>query len=149
MTFSTEKHESLETAWQQLERLVDSLHELARTPIDPTAFYRRLLEDCVTTLAAGGGAVWRRDSTGRWATGHQVNLEAVIHHDDFDLQAAHQRLLDNVAHARETAFYPPMSGAADEVANPTNALILAGHVLREADEAVVIELFVPAGRSPS
>ena len=146
---STEKHDWPESAWQQLERFVDELHQQARAPIDSAHFYRRLLEGCVTTLAASGGAVWRRDAGGQWDVVHQINLEAVIDRDDPAAVSAHESLLERTATTDEPACYPPHSGAERGGENPTEALLLAGAVPGDSGDATVVELFLPTGRSPA
>ncbi len=146
---STEKHDWPESAWQQLERFVDELHQQARAPIDSAHFYRRLLEGCVTTLAASGGAVWRRDARGQWDVVHQINLEAVVDRDDPAAVSAHESLLERTATTDEPACYPPHSGAERGGENPTEALLLAGAVPGDSGDATVVELFLPTGRSPA
>ena len=147
--FSTEKHDWPESAWQQLERFVDELHEQARAPIDSAHFYRQLLEGCVTTLAATGGAVWRRDVRGRWAVVHQVNLKAVFDRDDPAAVSAHEDLLERTATTDEPAFYPPHSGTESGGENPIEALLLAGAVPSGSGDSTVVELIMSTGQSPA
>ena len=147
--FSTEKHDGPESAWQQLERFVDDLHKQARAPIDSARFYRQLLEGCVTTLAATGGAAWRRDARGRWAVLYQVNLDGVVDRGDPAVATAHEHLLDRIANTDQSACYPPHSGGEGGGENPTEVLLVVGAVPSDLGDASVVELFLPTGQSPA
>jgi len=147
--FSTEKHDWPESAWQQVEQFVDDLHEHARAPIDAKLFYRQLLDGCVTTLAAGGGAVWQRDPRGQWGVVYQTNLERVIGMDDVAVANAHESLLERTATTGQPTCYAPHSGGEADFENPTEAMLLVGAVPVESGPATVIELFLPTGQSPA
>lgn len=132
-------------AWEELERYVDQLHELARAPVDAAHFYRRLLEGCATTLAAVGGAVWQRDASGAWTVLHQVKLDALLSRDD----APHLALLERASHTGEPILAPPQSGTGTARENPSDAMLIVSGVPVSGEEKVVVELFLPAGQSPA
>lgn len=147
----TEKEATAADPWHQLEKLVDRMHELARSPIAVAEFYRQLLDGCVTMLAADGGAVWQRTDTGRWTTLHQIRLAATLGAEGTegnDTSNAHEELLDRLAKHEEVILLPPESGGDDGLENPTRATILAGSVPAESGSTVVIELLLPPGCSP-
>jgi multidrug efflux pump subunit AcrA (membrane-fusion protein) len=146
---STEKHDLSQSAWQELERFVDQLHGLARAPVDASHFYRRLLEGCATTLAATGGAVWRRDPRGAWAVVHQINLALALERGDQQVEPTHASLLDRATKASGPMLYPPRSGTDDVIENPTDAMLLVGSVPRDDGEPMLVELFFPPGQSPT
>ena len=145
--FSTEKHDWPDAAWQQLEEFVDDLHEQSRAPIDSGQFYRRLLEGCVTALAATAGAVWWREAPERWVVLYQTNLDAVVPRDDPTATSVHQTLLEQTGRSDQPCCYPPHSGAEPGTENPTDAVLAVCAV--PADAAIVVELFLPVGQSPA
>ncbi len=51
-------------AWHELEDVLSSLGQLARSPIEPEQFYERALSECVRALSAVGGAAWLRNASG-------------------------------------------------------------------------------------
>ena len=144
----TEKEARSADAWHQLEKLVDQLHELARTPIDQRQFYRSLLDGCVTMLAADGGAVWQKDSAGRWNVVHQIRIAGVLGADVADLPKVHRPRLDRLATTEETRLLPPESGSSSGLENPTHLAILAGRVPNDSVGTTVIEFYFPVGYSP-
>lgn len=146
---STEKHPLQQSAWQELERFVDQLHELARAPVDAAHFYRRLVEGCVSTLAASGGAVWRHNADRNWTVVHQINLETHLDRDRPEIESAHAELLDLATHTNEPLLCPPQSGSGAARENPTDATVLAGSVPRDDADSIVVELFLPSGQSPA
>jgi hypothetical protein len=54
--------ESVEHVWDQLEEVVQRLHEMARTPIGEQAFYRQLCDQASAALGGCGGAAWQWDA---------------------------------------------------------------------------------------
>ncbi len=154
---STEKQESADPAWQQLEHFVGQLHEAARAPITPADFYRQLLTGCVAALAAEGGAVWQGDRRGRWSAIHQIHLDRLVDSSDPAIEAAHQQLLGRAATFGEARLIPPRGGTDQTLENPSDAAMLLARVAwaPEANESsaaespIVIELFMRSGRSPA
>jgi len=146
VTFSAQKHEAVDSDWQQLEDFVDQLHELARTPVETAAFYRRLLDGCVESLAAVGGAVWLPDACGRWVLVQQTNLASVIDRKDASAVAAHNAILQSAA--GEARVFSPRSGMAATGENPTDSVLVVAAVCDDRPRAVV-ELFMRTGSSPA
>jgi len=150
VTFSAQKHETVDSDanadWQQLEDLVDQLHELARAPIETSVFYRRLLEGCVTSLAAIGGAVWLPDGRGRWVLAQQTNLDEVWDRKEASDQAAHNAILQSAT--AEPQIFAPRSGTTDTGKNPTDSVLVVAAVRDDRPRAVV-ELFMRTGSSPA
>lgn len=152
---STEKRESSDPAWKQLEHFVGQLHEAAHAPSKPADFYRQLLTGCVAALAAQGGAVWQCDRRGRWSLIHQIDLDQVVVPNNPTIEAAHQQLLGRAPTFGEARLIPPRSGTDQTVENPFDVvLLLAGvapaikaDVPSSAESPIVIELFMRAGQS--
>jgi len=146
VTFSTQKHEAVDSDWQQLEDLVDQLHDLARTPVETAAFYRRLLDGCVTSLAAVGGAVWLPEARGRWVLVQQTNFASVVDSEDASVGAAHNAILQSAT--VEPQVFAPQSGTAATGENPTDSVLVVAAVGDDRPRAVV-ELFMRTGSSPA
>ncbi|MCG8451279.1 MAG: efflux RND transporter periplasmic adaptor subunit [Pirellulales bacterium] len=152
MMSSTPSHPQFDLGWQQLEDYVDRLHELARTPIPQTEFYRQLLDGCVTALAAVGGAIWLPTTRGRLELCYQINLEQAVDREDAQVESAHRALLYSALESSEPQIVPPQSGSDASAVNPTDRVVILGAV-RGADSSAaphaVVELFMRTGNSPA
>ena len=151
---STEKHEAATADWRQLEDCIDQLHELARTSGDANVFYRSLLDSCVATLAAVGGAVWFPDARGRWTLAHQTGLGQVLDRNAPHLVAAHNALLQTAAAGSVPQTFSPHSGNASASTNPTEFVLFVSPVPSDtsaepAKPRALVELFMRAGSSPA
>ncbi|MDZ4658529.1 MAG: HlyD family efflux transporter periplasmic adaptor subunit [Bythopirellula sp.] len=138
-----ERHDTLSASWRQVEDFLSSLHELARAPIEPSDFYRQLLEGCAKTLAATGGAVWQPDLHGKWQVLDAINLNALVA-SDVASRTAHQRLLQQASLAEHPRVLLPGHN------NPTEAAIVIGavHGNDPARPYALVELFLHTGCSP-
>jgi multidrug efflux pump subunit AcrA (membrane-fusion protein) len=125
-------------SWRQIEDLLSSLHELARAPGEPGEFYQKLLEGCISTLAASGGTVWQLDRRGQWQTLVSINPNSVFSGDDA-AKVEHLRLLERTREPR--VLFPH-----DAVGSAT----LVGSASAPASHrpAAIVELFVRSGASP-
>ncbi len=141
---STLEPDTLAASWQEVEELITNLHELACAPIEPTEFFRRLLDRCITTLAAEGGAVWLPDSHGKWQPIAAVNFESLVPSDESS-RIAHHYLLQQAAMVAQPRVLLPGED------NPTHAAILIGTARdkQTARPQVVLELFLRNGGSPA
>ncbi len=154
MKSSTSENDPVDVGWRQLEEFVDRLHELAHTPIETDAFYRHLLDGCVTALAAAGGAVWLPNIRGRWELLHQTNLPKTLSPENPTAEAAHYSVLQKVAASGEALIYPPHSGTIDEKENPTDWVLVVSAVQSDASPpnektVAIVELFMRTGTSPA
>ncbi len=138
-----EPHDTVTASWQQVEVFLTKLHERARAPMEANRFYRELLDGCVITLAAIGGAIWQQDFRGRWQPLAEANLDAVLLIDNVALVESHEKLLHQTPTAPRVVF--PGSG------NPTAEAVLIGGV--SAGESLrpqtIVELFLRPGASPA
>ena len=146
--------------WQELEEVVDELTNAARQSRSAEQFYGQVIDHCVKTLAAIGGAVWLRAAnqtmrplaTEGWHTTDFKTSDAV--------QAKHEAILAQVA----------TSGGVLSIntrANDQPVVLIVGAVntiRTETDEdhdtelkqiagepsatAGIIEIIAPAGQSP-
>ncbi len=141
---STLEPHTLASSWQVVEDLIAGLHELACAPIEPEEFYRRLLESCVATLAAEGGAVWLPELAGKWQVAAQVHLDTIVPADETS-RAAHQRLLQQAALVEQPRVVLPGEN------NPTRAAILTGAARDPQTNRpqALIEIFLRAHSSPA
>jgi len=156
---ATQRHETVESSWRQLEDFVEQLHERARAPIEMSGFYRQLLEGCITTLAATGGAVWLQDARGRLELLYSVNLKQAVNPDDSTAVATHQARLQDCAAAAEPRIFLQHGDGSTTSENPADTVLLVGPVLEACatkDEPsqpgqprAIVELFLRAGSSPA
>ena len=135
---ATKKQQSADASWKQVESFVDGLHARSRAPIEASAFYRELLEGCVSTLAAPAGAIWLRNSRGQIELIHQINLASVVDRSDGAAWADHQSTVEATWSATEPRILLPHSGDAVSQENPTEAMLLLAPVveLLAGDEAL-------------
>ncbi len=82
--------------WQELEDVLASLGQLARSPIEPELFYEQLLVECVRALSAVGGAAWLQSSGSLRPVAH-VNWPAAKFADSIEARRAHEALLSTAA----------------------------------------------------
>lgn len=140
----------IDASWQQLEDFVEQLHELAHAPIRTAEFYQQLLNGCVTTLAAEGGAVWLATGRGRLELCYQINFDQMVDQGSGEVESAHRELLQNALVATMPQVLAPRSGSATTTLNPTNAVIVLGSVSGVGTDSApfaVIELFMRTGSS--
>ena len=152
MMSSTEKHVSAESSWRQLEEFVDRLHELAQSVIEPDEFYHQVLEQCVTTLAANGGAVWLPKAGGTWYLAHQSNLPEEVRQSSAIEQ--HYSLLHRIAASDEIVVLQPHSGISDQPENPTDSILIASAISTPESShgrkpQAILELYMRTGASPA
>ena len=86
-------------AWSEIEQLVEDVSRLAKSELSARGFHAALLDKLVRALAADGGAVWVRETAGRFVLSQQVNAPAVLLSDDPGQAVPHQRLLARIADA--------------------------------------------------
>ena len=135
-----------DSSWQQIERLIDEIADLASSEVAPPSFHSELLERAVTALAAVGGAIWIRQSD------RALKLQCGIRvPDGIEGDVAHSKLLAEVLSASQSRIVAPRSGASSHElpSNPTDYLLVVS-ALKSGDELVgVIEIFQRAGASPA
>ncbi len=120
-------------AWQELEEVLASLGQLARTPIEPEAFYEQTLVECVRALSAVGGAAWLRASTGALRPVAHVNWRGAEISASAEARRAHEAMLSSAAEggrivlAEGGSFVAPVQLAGNDstaAATPVTAAIL-------------------------
>ncbi|MCH2113641.1 MAG: efflux RND transporter periplasmic adaptor subunit [Pirellulales bacterium] len=152
---STRHNPGIESDWQQLEEVVESLHLEARARGSEVDFYRKLLSCCVTTLAASGGAIWRPTRRGPLELCYQINLDAQLDREDAESESAHQQLLQRALASVEPQVVLPGSGTGAASFSSTADVIMLGAVYGSgasevaAQPRAVIELFMRSGCSPA
>ena len=145
--------------WCQLEAFIERLHESALAPLEAPEFYRRLLEGCVTLLAAEGGTVWRPASRGQWRATHQINPQgepasAGVSAKESANHSPHLALLSTITSTRDPVIIPPHSRHAggENTSDDVLALVavrdtVAGRTSGSAQ--AIVELRMRPGSSPA
>lgn len=137
--------------WQQLEKFIEQLHDWSRAPIEPPEFYHRLLDGCVTLLAASGGAVWLSTERGGWQPTCQIEADQLL--GDAEVLASHANLLQNVATTTAPLVLQPNSRGTAGEKNPTSLVLalsaVAGSSGTDDDTHAIVELFFQSGSSPA
>jgi multidrug efflux pump subunit AcrA (membrane-fusion protein) len=146
-------------AWQELEEVLASLGQLARSPIDSEQFYEQVLVECVRALSAGGGAAWLRASNGALRPVAHVNWPGAEIAANVEARRAHEALLSSVAaEGHVVALAPHASLHAGTLDNPTGyALIVAPVAMAHdassphdaASTVAILELMPRADASPA
>jgi multidrug efflux pump subunit AcrA (membrane-fusion protein) len=133
-------------AWQELEDLLATFGQLARSPLAPDEFYGRLLTESVRALSARGGIIWLRSTGESLRPVAQINWPAA----DFastDARRAHDALLADVAGLDHAVSIAPRS-IQDAAQNPTDyALLFAPVRVTANDELATIAILeiIPRG----
>lgn len=141
--------------WDQLEKFVVQLQDLAHTATDADQFYRELLDGCVTLLAAAGGVVWEPAPNGRWQARQQAGDEQTLGEVIAAEDAPHLNLLQAVQQQADSTIVQPHSDGPQAGANPTDAVLVLAPVLdtSEADDhrqvLAIVELLMRSGSSPA
>ena len=127
-------------AWQELEEVLASLGQMARSPIDPEQFYERVLVECVRALSAVGGAAWLRAPTGALCPVAHVNWPGAEIAASPDARRAHEALLSSVAaegrirsSATGTIIAPVQLALDDQAADPLHQTVAILELMSRAD----------------
>jgi hypothetical protein len=135
---------------QQIRGLVHEIETLARSEASPEEFYQGFLHRVVAALAAIGGAVWTLDEEGRLTLSSQINLGETRLHESQDDQQRHGRLLRKVITSRQaTVVQPRFASAEEDVANPTDFLLVLGVLKSDQEVRGVVEVFQRSGGRPA
>ena len=135
--------ELIEQTKQQIRSLVAEISQLSRSDISPEEFYAEFLNRVVQALAAVGGAVWINDEEGRLTLKYQTNLHKSGLRDNEEGQRQHSQLLYRAMSGGEALLVPPRSGAGedeDDIANPTDLLLVLGPLKTDLEVVGVIEI---------
>jgi multidrug efflux pump subunit AcrA (membrane-fusion protein) len=125
-------------AWQELEDVFAGLGQLARSSAPPEDFYRQLLEQCVRSLSAVGGAAWLRAGDGSLRIVAQCRWPAAQIGADAPGRRAHEKFLSDAASGGCVVSAPPAAAGGEEPpGNPTDCTLLVApiQVRREVAES--------------
>ena len=135
---------------QQIRGLVHEIETLARSEASPEEFYQGFLHRVVAALAAVGGAVWTLDEEGRLTLSSQINLGETRLHESQEDQQRHGRLLRKVITSRQASVVQPHFASAEEdVANPTDFLLVLGVLKSDQEVRGLVEIFQRSGGRPA
>lgn len=136
-------------AWDEIERLVREVAELARADVDTLDFYQGVLDRAVRALSAAGGVVWRIDDDAGSNILCQIRLKDVLPSDPHN-ERQHQVLLAGVCSGQDVRLVPPSSGSTTERGgNPSDYAALICPVLVNDAPVAGLELFLRPGSSPA
>ncbi len=99
-------------AWQELEEVLASIGQLARTPLEPEQFYERTLVESVRALSAVGGAAWLRSPSGTLRPVAHLNWPGAEIAANAAARRAHEALLSNAADEGRVVSLAPQANLA-------------------------------------
>lgn len=141
--------------WDQLEKFVLQLQDLARTTTDVDQFYRELLDGCVTLLAAAGGVVWEPAPHGRWQPRQQAGDEQTLSEVTAAEATQHLNLLQAIQQQADSTIVQPHGDGPHAGANPTGAVLVLAPVLDTSEPngqhqvLAIVELLMRSGSGPA
>ena len=140
----------VEETRQEIRVLVQEIAQLAQSEVPAAEFYSGFLTRVVSALASAGGAIWTVNSQGAPELAFQINLSASGLEATPDTKRQHASLLRKVVASGQTLLVPPRSGApAEDIANPTEFLIVASPLRLKQQIVGVVEVFQRPGGGPA
>ncbi|MGA2619190.1 MAG: HlyD family efflux transporter periplasmic adaptor subunit [Thermoguttaceae bacterium] len=141
----------IEQTKRQIQGLVAEIAQLTKQNVAPGEFYGQFLGKVVTALAAPGGAVWTTADDGHIALQYQINLQQTNLPDNEENQKRHSRLLFKALADGEGLLVPPNSGFGEdnEVANPTEFLLVIAPLRTDLEMVGLVEIFQRADSAPN
>jgi multidrug efflux pump subunit AcrA (membrane-fusion protein) len=145
-------------AWQELEEVFAGLGRLARSPATAEQFYRTLLEECVSSLSAQGGAIWLRTASGAFQPVIQISWPPPEFARSDNARRAHEEILAEAATSGKVALLrQPLVTASSDCPDLTDRVLLLGSVHCRDDAAdstppttlAIIELLLRPDASPA
>ncbi|HUE71147.1 MAG TPA: efflux RND transporter periplasmic adaptor subunit [Pirellulaceae bacterium] len=135
---------------QEIRALVQEIAQLAQSGVSSADFFRGFLSRVAAALASAGSAVWLAAPGGTLELTFQINLAASGIDATPDTKRQHAALLRKALAGGQPLLIPPQSGAAaDEVANPTDHLLILAPLRLEQETVGVVEVFQRPGGGPA
>lgn len=142
--------EAVEQTRQQIRGLVREIETMARSEITPEEFYEGFLHRVVAALAAIGGAVWTFDDDGQLTLSAHINLAETGLVEKPDDQQRHGKLLRKILNGGQDALVQPQYvSSEDDVANPTDLLLVCGILKSDQEVRGLVEVFQRSGGRPA
>lgn len=147
---------SMQHTLREIDDVVQDIARLSRSPVSSERFFAVLLDGCVRTLAAIGGAVWLLNESG-FELEHQINLGQTglvtspgteNSAELVERQQRHQQLLQQLAQQPEPQSIAPRSGSGTCI-NPTDWLLLISPIVLNDQVLGLIEIFQRPQASPA
>lgn len=133
---------SVDATWREIDQVVDSIAQLARSEESPRKFYTALLEHLIAAMAAQGGAVWIQTAN------DQLRQECLIGPPHPWLaedcgEPRHSEVIGVVLKSGRPRLVGPQreASAADPIANPTSAMLILFPWCVDQIPVGLIELF--------
>ncbi len=134
----------------EIRALAQEIAQLAQSHATPSEFFHGFLTRVSAALASAGSAVWLADSSGTLELVFQINLPASGIEATVQSKAQHAALLRKALAGGQPLLVPPKSGSsADEIANPTEHLLIVAPLRLEQETVGVVEVFQRAGGGPA
>ncbi len=142
--------EAVDQTRQQIRGLVREIETMARSEITPEEFYEGFLHRVVAALAAIGGAVWTFDDEGQLTLSSHINLGETGLVEKPDDQQRHGKLLRKILDGGQDALVQPQYiSSEDDVANPTDLLLVFGILKSDQEVRGLVEVFQRSGGRPA
>ncbi|MCC7085150.1 MAG: HlyD family efflux transporter periplasmic adaptor subunit [Pirellulales bacterium] len=138
--------EAVDQTRQQIRGLVREIESLARSEVTPEEFYEGFLHRIVAALAAIGGAVWTFDDDGHLTLSSHLNLGETGLVEKPEDQQRHGKLLRKILDGGQDAIVQPQyTNPEDDVANPTDLLLVCGILKSDQEVRGLVEVFQRTG----
>jgi hypothetical protein len=138
--------EAVDQTRQQIRGLVREIETLARSEVTPEEFYEGFLHRIVAALAAIGGAVWTFDDEGHLSLSAHLNLGETGLVEKPEDQQRHGKLLRKILDGGQDAIVQPQYvSPEDDVANPTDLLLVCGILKSDQEVRGLVEVFQRTG----
>ncbi len=139
-----------ETAWRELDDVIDGIARLARSEESSARFYPLLLERIASALAAAGGAIWTRNAEGRLRQECLANPPAPWSCDNLQDMPGHDELIEGILASGEPRLVSPQRrpSPGDPTTNPTDTLLILFPWHVDGAPSGLIELFQRPGGGP-
>lgn len=138
-------------SWDEVERVLEDLAELAGRDTESDVFHQRLLESTTRLLAADGGAVWLFDDQGELRRRHAIAFDSLLLNGELNGELhgercrQHDDLLIATLRSGGPMSVPAAESAADSAsgpANPTDKLLVFCPLMVDDSPVGVIEVFL-------
>ncbi len=149
---SSYNSETIEKTKQQIRGLVSEISQLAKTDMEADEFFPAFLERVIQALAAVGGAVWLMGEGRRLTPRYQVNVSDGQFGEDAENDERHLRLLQHVAHSKQSRLTPPLAVAGEgdsAVGNPSRYLLVTSPLTVDGEVEGVVEIFQRPDAQPA
>lgn len=135
---------------QEIRVLVQEIAQLAQSGVPTGEFFSGFLARVVSALASVGGAVWMTNPSGAPELTYQINLASSNLEITPESRRQHAALRRKAMSSGQVLLVPPKSGSpTEELANPTEFLLVIAPLRQEQQVVGVVEVFQRPGGGPA